>query len=78
MSDLADYDFKLHHHPGRLNIVADLLSRKDQPEGGVRDNKDVTVLPPSCFPDVQINRLALSDDVTLLDNTRFLPWHHSS
>ena len=71
MSDLADYDFKLHHRPGRLNIVADLLSRKDQPEGGVKDNEDVIVLPPSRFPDAQINRLALSDDVTLLDDTRF-------
>ena len=25
---LEDYDFTLHYHPGKANIVADVLSRK--------------------------------------------------
>ena len=37
----------------------------------MKDNEDVIVLPPSRFPDAQINRLALSDNVTLLDDARF-------
>ena len=39
----------------------------------MKDNEDVIVLPLSHFPDAQVNQLALSDDVTLLDDTRFSP-----
>ena len=28
MEYLEDYDFTLHHHPGKENVVADALSRK--------------------------------------------------
>ena len=27
---LEDYDFTLHHHPGKANVVADALGRKSQ------------------------------------------------
>ena len=27
---LEDYDFTLHYHPGKENVVADALSRKSQ------------------------------------------------
>ena len=29
MKTLEDYDFALHYHPGKVNIVADALSRKN-------------------------------------------------
>ena len=32
MENLEDYDFTLHYHPSKANIVADALSRKS---GGV-------------------------------------------
>jgi len=39
-TDLAEYDFDLYHRPGSLNIVANTLSHKDEPEGGGgRDSK---------------------------------------
>ena len=28
MEFLEDYDFTLHYHPGKVNVVADPLSRK--------------------------------------------------
>ena len=28
MEFLEDYDFELHYHPGKANVVADTLSRK--------------------------------------------------
>src|SRR4051812_15134551 len=28
MEYLADYDFALHYHPGKTNVVVDVLSRK--------------------------------------------------
>ena len=30
MELLEDYDFSLHYHPGKVNVVADALSRKTQ------------------------------------------------
>ena len=30
MEYLEDYDFTLHYHPGKANVVADVLSRKSQ------------------------------------------------
>ena len=68
-TELADYDFKLHHQPGSLNYVADALSRKDQPEGGVEDNVDITLLKPSLFK-TEINRLTFRDDQEILEEIR--------
>ena len=30
MEFLEDYDFTLHYHPGKTNVVADALSRKSR------------------------------------------------
>ena len=30
MNFLDDYDFTLHYHPGKVNVVADALSRKSR------------------------------------------------
>ena len=30
MEFLEDYDFTLHYHPGKTNVVADVLSRKSR------------------------------------------------
>ena len=30
MEFLEDYDFTLHYHPGKANVVADVLNRKSR------------------------------------------------
>ena len=40
---LQDYDFILRHIPGKMNIKADILSRKDQ-VNTKEDNKDIQLL----------------------------------
>jgi len=47
---LAEYDFTLHHKPGRVNDVADALSRRpDHREGVEKDNTNVVLLKPEYF-----------------------------
>ncbi len=47
--ELSEYDFKIHHLPGRLNGQADVLSRRPRYDQGEDDNKDVVVLPDHIF-----------------------------
>ena len=47
--ELSEYDFEIHHLPGRLNGRADTLSRRPGYNQGEEDNKDVVVLPDHVF-----------------------------
>ena len=46
---LAEYDYVLHHRPRKLYVIADVLSRKDGSNEGVKDNENVVLLPPEVF-----------------------------
>jgi hypothetical protein len=59
VTELADYDIKIHHCPGRLNAKADALSRRDGHNRGEHDNENITVLPNDI---VIVGRLQLLDD----------------
>ena len=48
MNHLADYNFIIHHLPGKQNTIADLLSRRKDLERGV-NNTQTTVLPNNLF-----------------------------
>jgi len=67
-TELAEFDYKLHHRPGKLNQIADALSRNNPPEGGVQDNENITLLDPKRFN--SINRLSFRDEDELLDEIR--------
>jgi hypothetical protein len=49
MTELQEYDFTLHHIPGKSNNKADILSRRAGHNEGEGDNVDVTVLTPEMF-----------------------------
>ncbi len=47
--EVLEYDFEIHHLPGRLNGQADALLRRPGYNQGKDDNKDVIVLPDRVF-----------------------------
>jgi transposase InsO family protein len=73
-TELAEYNFKLLHKPGRLNIVADALSRRDETEKGVNDNTDVTLLHEERFdpakPNTHLRRLSFRDEEEIIEEIR--------
>jgi hypothetical protein len=51
-ADLQEYDYEIHHVPGKINIPADALSRPPQSDEGKEDNQNVAVIPPEKFINV--------------------------
>jgi hypothetical protein len=49
LTQLQDYDYTLHHIPGKANSKDDLLSRQAGFDKGEDDNKKVTLLKPVHF-----------------------------
>ena len=46
---LGEYNFTMHHKPGKTNVKADILSRRVDHNRGEDDNKDVTILKDEWF-----------------------------
>ena len=53
MTELGEYNFTMHHKPRKMNIKADILSRRADHNRGEDDNKDVTVLKDEWFRRVE-------------------------
>jgi transposase InsO family protein len=49
VAELQEYDFTMHHIPGKANNKADILSRRAGHDQGEGDNEDVVVLTPEMF-----------------------------
>ena len=47
--ELGEYNFTMHHKPGKTNIKADILSRQADHNRGEDDNKDVMILKDEWF-----------------------------
>jgi reverse transcriptase-like protein len=48
-ADLQEYNFVIHHIPGKANTGPDILSRPPIANQGKEDNRDIIVLPPEKF-----------------------------
>ena len=49
ITELQEYNFTLHHKPGKTNVKADLLSRRVDHKKGENDNEDIMMLKPEWF-----------------------------
>lgn len=49
ITELANYDYTLHHKPGSLNKKADALSRRPDHDMGKHDNENRVLLPDQIF-----------------------------
>ena len=47
--DLMEFNFEIHHIPGKANSRADTLSRRPDYDQGTCDNENIIVLPDSVF-----------------------------
>jgi hypothetical protein len=62
MQELAEFNFKFRHVPGKKHIPADFLSRPFGENQGKDDNEDLILLPPA--------RFALADFPTAVEDKR--------
>ena len=68
MQELAEFNFKLRHVPGKKHIHADFLSRPFGENQGKDDNEDLILLPPT--------RFTLMNPTKLEDRLRVLQAYH--
>ena len=54
ITELQEYNFTLHHKPGKTNVKADLLSRRADHKKGENDNEDITMLKPEWFRRMEV------------------------
>ena len=55
MQELAEFDFELQHVSGKKHVPADFLSRPFGENQGKDDNKDLILLPPAHFAQVEFS-----------------------
>ena len=54
ITELQEYNFTLHHKPGKTNVKADILSRRVDHKRGENDNEDVVLLKPEWFRRIEV------------------------
>jgi hypothetical protein len=63
VTELAEYNYTLHHRKGVLNRKADLLSRRAGHPGVEDDNKDVTLLKESHFRNIEFEKESPASEI---------------
>jgi hypothetical protein len=51
-ADLQEYNYKIQHIPGKVNISANILSQPPGVDQGEKDNQQITILAPHWFINV--------------------------
>ena len=68
--DLMEFDFEIHHIPGKANSHADALSRRPDYDQGTRDNENIVVLPEHVF----VHTVTVSSKEEGQDEEVIKPW----
>src|SRR6266487_5958249 len=63
ISELADYDFTIHHLPGKLNSKADALSHRPDYVPTDADNQSIIGVPDSLFWNLELSLEDRKDDI---------------
>ena len=72
VTELGEYNFTMHHKPGKTNIKADILSRRADHNRGEDDNKDVTVLKDEWFRRIETIRKKEIEEETKKEAEEFI------
>ena len=65
-----EFDFEIHHIPGKANSRADALSRRPDYDQGARDNENIIVLPEHVF----VRAVTISHEEDGQDEEAIKPW----
>ena len=68
--DLMEFDFEIHHIPGKANSHADTLSRRPDYDQGTKDNKNIIVLPEDVF----VRAVTIAGDEQEQEEETVKPW----
>ena len=68
--DLMEFNFEIHHIPGKANSRADTLSRRPDYDQGMRDNENIIILPDHVF----VQATTISNDKEEQDEKVLIPW----
>ena len=65
-----EFDFEIHHIPGKANSRADALSRRPDYNQGMHNNENVVVLPENVF----VRAVTITSDEQEQDEETIKPW----
>ena len=68
--DLMEFDFEIHHIPGKANSRVDALSRRPDYDQGTRNNENIIVLPEDIF----IRVVTIANNKEEQDKETLKPW----
>ena len=68
--DLMEFDFEIHHIPGKANSRADALSRRPDYDQGTCDNENVVILPEAIF----VRAVTITNRQEEQDTETLKPW----
>ena len=68
--DLVEFNFEIHHIPGKVNSRADALLRRPDYDQGTQDNENIIILPENVF----VWAVTIANDKEEQEEETLKPW----